>query len=276
MIINLPVYRPTISLLKNGLLLNLIIALYHTDCYSKQFFSIPLDEVFLPLEKCGITHTIKESSLSSHHFIYPIQSIASMLMLESSKVYFLLVYIIVIIVLVIFLEALNNKKKNKLQETVEGEECFIEKILIQSGSKRLNSTPLKDKELMSCEAREEILKKLQLFEEGTKYTDKNFNLSALSVKLKTNSKYLSYIINKYKKKDFNTYINELRIHYIIRKMESNPAYLHYKISYLADECGFSSHSKFTAVFGSIVGMSPSYFMDELSKKHTTERSISKK
>ena len=32
--------------------------------------------------------------------------------------------------------------------------------------------------------------------------------------------------------------------------------INYKISYLAEECGFSSHSSFATVFKSIVGMSP--------------------
>lgn len=31
-------------------------------------------------------------------------------------------------------------------------------------------------------------------------------------------------------------------------MKNDPAYLHYKISYLSSECGFSSHSKFAAIF----------------------------
>lgn len=121
------------------------------------------------------------------------------------------------------------------------------------------------KELMSEEVEQQILKKLLRFEQGEKFTSRNITLSALSVLLDTNSKYLSYVINKHKKKDFNSYINELRIFYIIKKLESSPAYLNYKISYLAEECGFSSHSKFTAIFKTVTGMSPSSFMQFLAR-----------
>lgn len=194
----------------------------------------------------------------SYNIAELIHDATSTILMDNVKFSFLLMYIVSITLFVIFLERIRKKKKSKYPKKLEDEkEYFIEKMLLHTGD---------EKEIMSCEVKEEILKKLSLFEEGTKYTDRNLNLSALSVKLKTNTKYLSYIINKYKKKDFNSYINELRILYIIKKMQTNPAYLNYKISYLADECGFSSHSKFTAVFKSVVGMSPSRFMDMLTKR----------
>uniref|UniRef100_UPI003AFB1A7D helix-turn-helix domain-containing protein n=1 Tax=Elizabethkingia meningoseptica TaxID=238 RepID=UPI003AFB1A7D len=65
--------------------------------------------------------------------------------------------------------------------------------------------------------------------------------------LNTNTKYLSYMIKKYKKKDFSGYVNELRINCIIGKLNTDPVYRQYKISVLAEEAGFSSHSKFATV-----------------------------
>ena len=123
-----------------------------------------------------------------------------------------------------------------------------------------------EKELMSKEVEDSILEKLANFEKGDAFTNNNINLSSLSVMLETNSKYLSYVINKHKKKDFNSYINELRIYYIIKKLEGTPDYLNYKISYLADECGFSSHSKFAEKFKIVTGMSPSGFIQMLRKR----------
>ncbi|WP_084625988.1 helix-turn-helix domain-containing protein [Flavobacterium soli] len=203
------------------------------------------------------------------------QCIAAAVLLENSKFYFLLIYVSLIVLSVILLERINYKKKSRIHSLIDDPNAeFGMEHQLSNGE---NIDPLAEeceKKLMSNEVKEELLKKLIHFEEGTKYTDKSLNLSALAVKLKTNTKYLSYVINKYKKKDFNSYINELRIHYIIRKMESNHAYLNYKISYLANECGFSSHSKFTAVFKSIVGMSPSCFMEQLSKRKNENPSTS--
>ena len=83
--------------------------------------------------------------------------------------------------------------------------------------------------------------------------------------LNTNTKYLSHVLNTYLNKDFNSYINELRIRYIIAKIEQNDVFKNYKISYLAEEAGFSSHSKFSAIFKSVTGFSPSTFLDYLEK-----------
>ena len=69
----------------------------------------------------------------------------------------------------------------------------------------------------------------------------------------------------HKGKNFNVYINELRINYIVSKLKTNPMYLNYKVSYLADECGFSSHSSFSTVFKNCTGIKPNVFIQFLMK-----------
>jgi len=123
------------------------------------------------------------------------------------------------------------------------------------------------KELIKKETEEHLLKKLNLFEKNKDFLDSNVSLSSLSSRFKTNTKYLSYVINKHKQKDFNSYINELKIHYIIEKLKNEPKYRKYKISYLAEECNFSSHSKFTATFKTVTGLAPSLFLSYLDKKN---------
>jgi len=122
-----------------------------------------------------------------------------------------------------------------------------------------------EREIMPETTKLELIKKLEQFEIEHGFTDKELSIAVLAAKMKTNTKYLSHIINKYRQKDFNTYINALRIDYIINKMRDNPKYLNYKISYLAEEAGFSSHSKFTTVFKNVAGLSPSTFIDYLKK-----------
>lgn len=110
---------------------------------------------------------------------------------------------------------------------------------------------------------EELLEKLNLFEASEDYLDKNMSFSVLVGQIGTNAKYLSHLIKNNKNKDYNTYINELRINYIIEKLKTDPDYLNYKISYLAEESGFSSHSKFSANFKRVVNLSPSEFIESL-------------
>lgn len=126
-----------------------------------------------------------------------------------------------------------------------------------------------NRKIMSDAIEAKILKDLNDFEKGIKYTDKQISLSILAGMLNTNTKYLSHVLNTYLNKDFNTYINELRIKYIIEKIEKNEKFKNYKLSVLAEECGFSSHSKFSAVFKSVTGFSPSTFLKYLEEsKHT--------
>lgn len=111
-----------------------------------------------------------------------------------------------------------------------------------------------------------ILSRLQQFEKSNKFTSKDMSLGQLASKLDTNTKYLSEIINKTKGKNFNAYINELRIKYIIEKLKTEPKYLNYKVSYLAHESGFSSHSSFATVFKSVTGLSPTVFINIIKKE----------
>lgn len=122
-----------------------------------------------------------------------------------------------------------------------------------------------DREVLPKAIRLELLEKLQRFETGKDFTDRSISIAKLAVNMKTNIKYLSHVINNDKKKDFNTYINTLRIAYVINQMKTDPQYLKYKISYMAEDAGFSSHGKFTTVFKSVTGLSPSTFIQYLKK-----------
>lgn len=120
--------------------------------------------------------------------------------------------------------------------------------------------------VISREKEDEILDKLKEFEQSERFLNKNMSLANLAGQMDTNTRYLSEVINKYKGKNFNLYINELRINHIAYILKTNPTYLNYKVSYLAEACGFSSHSSFTTVFKSITGMSPNAYIQQIQNK----------
>lgn len=109
---------------------------------------------------------------------------------------------------------------------------------------------------------QELIKKLQKFEKSEKFTNKELSISLLAIQLGTNTKYLSEVISKHYNKNYNTYINELRIDYICKKIATDPKFRKYKITYLAEVCGFSSYNTFTTIFKNTTGMSPSSFLKE--------------
>lgn len=117
---------------------------------------------------------------------------------------------------------------------------------------------------ISREKEDEILQKLEEFEKSDRFLNKNMSLSLLSSQMEINTKYLSEIINN-KEKNFNGYINKLRINHIVQLLRTDSTFLNYKVSYLAEYSGFSSHSAFTTVFKSVTGMSPNAYIQEISK-----------
>lgn len=129
--------------------------------------------------------------------------------------------------------------------------------------------PLKEagSQPISPKIEQAILEKLTKFEQSDKFTNPKLNISTLSIQLKTNTTYLSQTINKYKEKNFSAYINELRINYICKQIHNNPEYLNYKISYLGELAGFTSHSTFTTIFKNVTGMAPSTFLKEAEKRN---------
>lgn len=120
---------------------------------------------------------------------------------------------------------------------------------------------------------ESLLSKLNKFENGQKFLSKDISLASVATLFETNTKYLSEVINKYKKRNFNTYINELRVGYIVEKLKSDPQYRNYKVSYLAEECGFSSHSLFSAAFKTVTGLSPNVFINFIQEDSALPETI---
>lgn len=135
----------------------------------------------------------------------------------------------------------------------------------ETGSGKVNKSREKDSPKISKEKEDEILQKLKEWEQTDNYLNKNMSISALSAQTGINTKYLSEVINSHKEKNFNSYINELRINHIAHLLKTDPAYLNYKVSYLAEHSGFSSHGAFTNVFKSITGMSPNTYIQEIIK-----------
>ncbi|WP_161625938.1 helix-turn-helix domain-containing protein [Epilithonimonas tenax] len=146
-------------------------------------------------------------------------------------------------------------------------------ILLISSKYKTSKNKAKEKEadidpkvfIIPDKTEKEILEKLNKFEGSLRYTKSNISLKTLSLQLDTNPRYLSEIINKHKDVNFNTYINNLRIDYILNKLNADEEYRKYKVSYLAEESGFSSHSLFTTTFKNKVGSSPIEYIKNIDK-----------
>jgi AraC-like DNA-binding protein len=159
------------------------------------------------------------------------------------------------------------QKKKRLKEIIYylniSRNNFINKLSVKVEESKKVNIPKETEQL--------LLKKLERFENSTRFTNKDFSLAVLASQFDTNTKYLSEVINSNFNMNFNTYINNLRIKYIVDKLKNEPNFISYKISYLAENCGFSSHSSFTTVFKSLTGISPVTYIELLRKEKEDEK-----
>lgn len=180
--------------------------------------------------------------------------------------------IIIIGLLIYFLSLKSSHKDLRKQSEFFEKQKNLEQTAPQAVAKEasdIDKINEKDPNKISKEKEGEILQKLEEWEKQQRYLDKSMTLSVLSSQMGVNTKYLSEVINSSKGKNFNGYINELRINHMARLLRTDSVYLNYKVSYLAEYSGFSSHSAFTTVFKSVTGMSPNAYIQEISKSRTS-------
>jgi YesN/AraC family two-component response regulator len=83
--------------------------------------------------------------------------------------------------------------------------------------------------------------------------------------VKTNTTYLSEIINSYKGKNFAAYLNELRINYALNKLVIDKRFRSYKLSVIAEELGYNNEQAFSIAFKKKTGTPLSTYIKEIEK-----------
>jgi AraC-like DNA-binding protein/tetratricopeptide (TPR) repeat protein len=120
--------------------------------------------------------------------------------------------------------------------------------------------------------RTEILDKLIKLEEKRLYLKQDFTLHNVAKRLKTNTAYLSKIVNSELDKNFSSYVNELRINYIVIELKNNSKLRSYSINAIAEEIGYKSPESFTKYFKIATGISPSIYIKKINQMKESENS----
>jgi AraC-like DNA-binding protein/lipopolysaccharide biosynthesis regulator YciM len=167
---------------------------------------------------------------------------------------------------------LNRKKKMEHAKYLSVIQKLKRQMEIPAETQRGGEPEAKSTYSVPVSVEKEILIGLQRFEAEEQFRNPKLNVSMLALSLDTNPAYLSAVIKAHKDKNFNNYINELRIGYICRKIHTHREYANYKISYLAEDCGFISHSAFSTIFKKVTGIPPSVFLHEEEKRHAENAS----
>jgi len=172
----------------------------------------------------------------------------------TSKIIFytLILFLSLLIILSVYQYVMRKQYKTRFERIVNKKEIVIEKS-------NTEITNISHKVILN------VLSKLETFELHHKYLDPKVTLQSLAKEMKTNTNYLSRIINSFKGISFSNYINNLRIDYAIEQMQNNPLYRKYTMKAIALEVGFRSSESFSKAFHKSKGIKPSYFIKELEK-----------
>ncbi len=163
----------------------------------------------------------------------------------------------ILFVLLLFL--INYYRKQKIYKN------RFDQLIRQSNN---NTTkPIKNEKIkeigLSDEIISDILDKLENFEQNKEFLNPDIKMSTISKKIKTNSSYLSKVVNIYKGKNFTNYINDLRVEYCIEKLKIDKKFRRYSIEYIGKEVGFGSIQSFTRAFTKKTGLTVSYFVKSI-------------
>lgn len=113
---------------------------------------------------------------------------------------------------------------------------------------------------------EKLLNDIHTFENKQGYLEQGLTLKKLSEQFKTNTSYLSQVINEYKGSNFNTYINILRINFATQKIYHDKEWRKYSIEHIASAAGFSNRQSFSNIFLEQNGIRPADFIKKRIKE----------
>ena len=184
------------------------------------------------------------------------------------------VFYVLLVVAIVFLLIKNIRDKNKahkkMNALIEEFKANLEKkenpIVAEIEIPDLDDVLLKKENvnLSIDEAKEnKIVEKLLALENKLEYLNADFTLSYVAKKIKTNTTYLSYVVNKRFGKSFGEYSNELKINYVINEMITNHMYRKYSTQAIAESVGFKNAVSFAKSFRKRTGVSPAQFANNI-------------
>lgn len=168
----------------------------------------------------------------------------------------------ILIISTLFYYQYNRRKRyaQRFKRLLEEKEHTIE---VEKENVLIGKKPEKRDLKISEEIKEDILEKINKFEAELGYLEPNITTNSLATKFKTNSKYISRIVNTYKGKNFTNYINDLRIEYLIEELKTNSKFRNYTVKAISGEIGFNTTEAFSKYFYKKTGLYPSYFIKKM-------------
>jgi AraC-like DNA-binding protein len=158
----------------------------------------------------------------------------------------------------------NRNQKRIYKTRFEALTLKLNEQVLSIESNEAKNNSLSKETMIADELVKSILKKLEQFEKKNEFLDNSVSIQQLAEKFETNTKYLSKIINEQKHVGFVQYVNDLRIEYALKKLQSNTKLRKYTIIALANEFGFNTADAFSSAFFRKTGIKPSFYLKEIN------------
>jgi AraC-like DNA-binding protein len=184
--------------------------------------------------------------------------------------FFSLLFTVLLILVII-----NYKKRKAAEQKIT---AVLEEFKFKSGNQDIinsndvndvqeeSDRAIKEPSSISLDNEKEIMLKLKALESKMFYLKPEFTQQEVAKKIKTNTTYLSYVVNKNYNKSFSAYYNELRINYAINEIISNTKYRAYTTQAIAESVGFKNADSFASSFKKKTGVTPYQFINEIKKR----------
>ena len=183
--------------------------------------------------------------------------------------------IILTIILIVFLLK-NRNEKIRIRKKTNSFMADYQNLISENKSKRqvvdyinFEIIYIEQKKLMPVKIDEEkenkIIEMLNNLEVKQNFLCQDFTQQFVAKKIKTNTAYLSYVVNKRFGKTFSEYANDLKINYAIEEMMNNYKYRKYSTQAIAESVGFKNSVSFSKSFSKKTGFTPTQFLKNLEK-----------
>ncbi len=133
----------------------------------------------------------------------------------------------------------------------------------------LSENPQLLSKFLDAELIDKIQNGLLRLEAKEAYLKSDFKLAFVAKKLNTNTSYLSQYFNHIRLKSFSDYTQELRIDYVLRKLQESQQFRNFTLQAIAEEVGYKDANTFVRVFKKQTGLSPNYYIENLQKQESS-------
>lgn len=113
----------------------------------------------------------------------------------------------------------------------------------------------------------------QAFDTPDLFCSDDFSLEKLAVKVGSNVRYVSQVINESIGTNFNTLLNSCRVREACRRLSDTAVYGNMTLEAVAQSVGFKSHSHFCRIFKGVTGLTPSGYLRMAREERPEQRGL---